>query len=145
MFRLYVEAEIRPTEDPQRVLTATRNLVPEENAKAEVVAAQRIVKIESDNVASLRRLHFLLRKERILDAARKSLLGGIGANRLEFNLNKQAAYAGRVSFSSSTGESPLGPIRFLIEYESPMSLIDWLAPKTVRGRPIREMPEPVLN
>jgi len=48
-------------------------------------------------------------------------------NRLVFYLNKQAAYAGHVSFSAPEGESPLGPIQVIIETENTDQLIDWLA------------------
>ena len=51
-------------------------------------------------------------------------------NRIVFFLNKQAAYAGHVSFSAPEGESPLGPIQVVIETENPEQVIDWLA-----GRP----------
>ena len=46
-----------------------------------------------------------------------------------FFLNKQAAYAGHVSFSAPDGESPLGPIQVVLETENPEQLIDWLAGK----------------
>jgi predicted RNA binding protein with dsRBD fold (UPF0201 family) len=44
-----------------------------------------------------------------------------------FYLNKQAAYAGHVSFSAPEGESPLGPIQVIVETENPEQLVDWLA------------------
>jgi uncharacterized protein len=49
---------------------------------------------------------------------------------MTFFLNKQAAYAGHVSFSAPEGESPLGPIQVMIETDHMEELIDWLA-----GRP----------
>jgi predicted RNA binding protein with dsRBD fold (UPF0201 family) len=49
---------------------------------------------------------------------------------VSFCLNKQVAFAGHVSFSEETAESPLGPIKINIEAESPQQLVDWLAEKT---------------
>ncbi len=80
-----------------------------------------------------------------MDAARKSLFAGVRGDLLEFSLNKQAAFAGRVSFCGSESESPLGPIRFLVGCPNPTLLIEWLAPKTVQGRPIRELPPPSFS
>jgi predicted RNA binding protein with dsRBD fold (UPF0201 family) len=53
----------------------------------------------------------------------------VEGNRIVFFLNKQAAYAGHVSFSAPEGESPLGPIQVILETENPEQLIDWLAGK----------------
>jgi predicted RNA binding protein with dsRBD fold (UPF0201 family) len=53
----------------------------------------------------------------------------VEGNRIVFFLNKQAAYAGHVSFSAPEGESPLGPIQVILETEDPEQLIDWLAGK----------------
>jgi predicted RNA binding protein with dsRBD fold (UPF0201 family) len=49
---------------------------------------------------------------------------------ISFYLNKQVAFAGHISFSEESAESPLGPIRVNIETDSPEQLIDWLAEKS---------------
>jgi predicted RNA binding protein with dsRBD fold (UPF0201 family) len=78
------------------------------------------------------RFYDLLRRERILDAARKVLFRGIQGKKIVFYLNKQVAYVGHISFSQPYGESPLGPIRVEIQCDDPQSLIDWLTPKTAK-------------
>jgi hypothetical protein len=85
---------------------------------------------ESEGQKALLRFYNLLRREQILDAARKVLFGGVMGNVICFYLNKQVAYVGHISFSQSDGESPLGPIRVEIETDNPRAVIDWLAPKT---------------
>jgi predicted RNA binding protein with dsRBD fold (UPF0201 family) len=72
----------------------------------------------------------LLRRERIRDAAHSVLLEGLSGNTITFYLNKQVAYAGRVSFSKAVAESPLGPIKVQIKCDNPRQLVEWLAPKT---------------
>ncbi len=47
-------------------------------------------------------------------------------NRIAFFLNKQVAFAGHVSFCEPEGESPLGPIRVVIEADDPAGIIDWI-------------------
>ncbi|MEM2108626.1 MAG: hypothetical protein QXL10_05020, partial [Candidatus Bathyarchaeia archaeon] len=72
----------------------------------------------------------LLRQDRIRDAARKMLFEAMHGQTISFYLNKQAAFAGHVSFSEAEAESPLGPIIVAIKCDDPRRLIDWLAPRT---------------
>lgn len=78
---------------------------------------------------SLERFRMILQRDRIRAAARSVLRRSVDGNRLVFFLNKQAAYAGHVSFSAPEGESPLGPIQVVVETETenPEQLINWLA------------------
>jgi len=78
----------------------------------------------------LTKLYNLLRRERIRDAARSIMFRGLEGNTITFYLNKQVAYAGHLSFSELTGESPLGPIKVTITCDNPRELIDWLTPRT---------------
>ncbi len=145
MFRLVVEAEIRPTEDPEKITQAFRNILPQSAPDIRAVGTTTVVHAESDSVDQLIRLHALLRRERILDAARRSLLAGISGNYLEFGLNKQAAFSGRVSFCESEAQSPLGPIRFAVQCSDPLGLVEWLTPKTVHGKPVSDLPTPSFS
>ena len=84
---------------------------------------------ETRGTDGLTKLANLLKREQILAAARKVFLGGMSETLVTFYLNKQVAYAGHVSFSQQTAESPLGPIYVKISCGNPRKLIDWLAPK----------------
>ena len=86
--------------------------------------------VDGKDQLSLERFRMILQRDRIRAAARSVLRRSVDGNRIVFFLNKQAAYAGHVSFSAPEGESPLGPIRVTIETENPEQLINWLA-----GRP----------
>jgi predicted RNA binding protein with dsRBD fold (UPF0201 family) len=79
---------------------------------------------------TLATLRNVLRRDRIRDASRKPLFQGLNADVITFYLNKQVAFAGHVSFSEANSESPLGPIKVIVESENPRELIDWLAPRT---------------
>lgn len=137
-----VEAEVRPTEDPEKVARAVRNLVDVELKVVELPELYKLVVGESSSVDSLRRLHAALRQERILDAARSYMLKNRRGNSLELKLHKQAAYAGHISLVTYDDESPLGPIRVIIASDKINDIIDWLAPPTSQGRPIWEKPPP---
>ncbi len=143
MIKIRVEAEIRPTENPHKVEQAVRNVFEPEVIWVEERGEIKVLVAESKSHRSLLKLHNLLRQERILDASRKILKKGTKGNMLIFHIHKQAAYAGRLTFATEQGESPLGPITFIIETDDPKELIDWLTPKTERGKPLweKEMPK----
>lgn len=130
--RLRVEAEVRPTEDREKVIAAVKKIFP----TIEIGQAVGSVSGESSDVASLSRLHQLLRQQAILDSARSAMRKRIRDNTTQIMLNKQVASVGRVNFTD--GESPLGPIVVTLEAPDIENLIDYLAPKTRDGRPIKE-------
>jgi uncharacterized protein len=145
VFRLTVEAVLRPTEDLEKVMLALRNILPESHPEVRTMDSVTILYEYSQSVSELSRLHAALRRERILDAARRSLFAGLSKEGLEFSLNRQAAFAGRISFCGSDEESPLGPIHFSIQCSAPARLVEWLAPKTLHGKPLQELPMPSFN
>ena len=127
---VHVEAEINPTESEDKVKTAITNVLS--NASITIKPSHRgsTLNAEAKGQDSLVKLRNLLRNDRIRDAARKALFHSIRGTTTSFCLNKQVAFAGHVSFSEETAESPLGPIRIMIETDNPRQLIEWLAEKT---------------
>jgi len=126
------EAFIYPTEDPEKVEKAIKTVFPAcsmtlENPSDEV----RILRAREIGKEALIPLQSLLRQDRIRDAARSVLMSGISNNMITFHLNKQVAFVGHISFSMPNAESPLGPITVRIKCENPISLIEWLAPRSV--------------
>ena len=123
---LKIEVEIKPTEDPEKVKIAVKNLF--ELSSMELISHQKgsLIKVKTVGKEGLTKFYMLLRQERILTAARRVLIKGVSDRNIIFYLNKQAAYMMRISFCESIGESPLGPIRVEIECDNPKALIDWL-------------------
>ncbi|OYT52066.1 MAG: hypothetical protein B6U73_00550 [Desulfurococcales archaeon ex4484_204] len=141
MFLLRVEAEVRPTEDVSKVKRSILNVVGIDSKDLKVVETpsnELLVVGESRDIKSLARFHEVLRHDRILDAARKVMLASAKGSTLVIKLHKQSAYAGHVSFITYDDESPLGPITIAIVSGKLKDIIDWLAPKTSRGRPLWE-------
>ena len=85
----------------------------------------------------------VLQRDRIRAAARAQLFRGMDEGRIVVFLNKQVAYAGHVSFSAPEGESPLGPIRLMIQSKKPVEVIDWLTSGRTTERKDRKEREPV--
>jgi len=127
-----VYAQISPTERVEKVVSAVEKIFPE------LIMDIRKDRIEAYNSTdSLRTLHRLLRDQKILDTARSVMLQGRIGKRIQFRLNKQAAFMGCVNFP--TDEEPLGSIHVQITGEE---VIDWLAPRTENGIPVKEIDSP---
>jgi hypothetical protein len=120
-----IKVKVLPTEDHEKVERAVKQLFD--------VDLEDVGGYLRGTCRNLDRLHRLLRRQRLLDAARRVFLSGIAGEGTRLFLNKQAAFAGRVNFSAT---SPLGPIEVEIVDEDIESLIDWLAPETVEGREV---------
>ena len=133
MLRLRVEAEVRPTEDPAKVEEVIKKIFP----TLQLDRVRDSLVGESAEVEALDRLHQLLRLQMILDSARSAMRRGRQGNIVRFMLNKQVATVAKVSFTD--GESPLGPIVVTLEAPDIERLIDYLAPRTHEGKPIREI------
>jgi len=124
-----IETIVYPTEDREKVIAAVGNLVfPEQVSELEIRPGIRVIRGKSSGKESLMKLQNLIRQDRIRDAARSLLHASMTANGLLFHLNKQVAFANHVSFCSTEGESPLGPITMKVECSNPTTLIEWLAP-----------------
>ncbi|MEM3536249.1 MAG: RNA-binding domain-containing protein [Candidatus Bathyarchaeia archaeon] len=127
----YIEVEINPTESEEKVRKAVQNIFSDIQTKIQLTHKGKLLTAEAKSLEALTKFYNLLRRERIRDAARGILFEGLSGKTITFCLNKQVAYAGHLSFSKETAESPLGPIKVKIVCENPRELIEWLAPKTV--------------
>lgn len=128
---VHVEAEINPTESEEKVKRAVENVFGSIPVEIKPLHKGSLLVAEAIGTETLSKLYNLLRRERIRDAARKILFEGLDEKSVSFCLNKQVAYAGHISFSKDTAESPLGPIRAKIRCENPRMLIGWLTSKDV--------------
>ncbi len=127
---IYVEAEIHPTEDPERVKQAVENILWNPEFEAKPLDGSSLLTAKAKGRESLTKIYNLLRRERIRYAARGLLFQGLRGKFLVFYLNKQVAYVGHLSFSEPEAESPLGPIRVQIQCEDPREIIEWLTKTT---------------
>ena len=123
-------SSVRPTERVEKVVSAIENIFPG------LIMDIRADRIEAYNGPdSLKTLHELLRKQEILDTARKVLLRGLVGNTTSFQLSKQAALMGFVSFPPE--EEALGSLH--VQITGGERVINWLAPETENGVPVREI------
>jgi len=132
MNNLSVHVEVNPTEDLEKVKQAVKNIFGTVTFKVESRTWGQLLIANTTGTAGLNALRNILAREQIRAAARKVLLGGMDDNSVTFYLNKQVAYAGHVSFSQKTAESPLGPISVQISCSNPRELIKWLTPRPTK-------------
>jgi len=128
-----VETEVNPTEAEEKVKIAVMNLFGDIALQTKPAFRGSVMIAEAKGQEALVKLRSLLAMDRVRAAARKVLFGSLRGNAFTFCLNKQVAFAGHVSFSQEVAESPLGPVKVMIECEDPRQLIDWLAPRTTQN------------
>jgi predicted RNA binding protein with dsRBD fold (UPF0201 family) len=125
-----VHASVRPTERVENVVSAIENIFPG------LVMDIREDRIEAyDGPDSIMTFHKLLREQKILDTARSVMTNGLVGDAVQFRLNKQAAFMGKVSFPPE--EEPLGSMH--VQITGGERVIDWLAPRTEGGVPVEEI------
>jgi predicted RNA binding protein with dsRBD fold (UPF0201 family) len=120
MIKIALYADIKPTEDPDKVKQAIQNLFPD--AQIDI----QNTKLEAHS-NTLDRFRELLKRQRIRDSARSQLLNGCGENTIIFKLNKQLAYMNKINFA--VVNHPLGEITAHITCDNPHELIDHLTNK----------------
>jgi len=122
-----ISAPVFPSEDPEKVEKAIRNIFPE----AELELADGTIEGEADFT------HFsnLIRKQKILDVTRAVMTKGQRGRKTIININKQVAFVGKISYTEE--KTVLGTIKVILEDENLEALIDMIAPNTVDGEEVR--------
>ncbi len=134
-----ITTRIHPTEDEVKVISAIKNFFPDAE-----------IEIRRDNgghvTAKAKTIdHFrnLLRRQRILDTARQEMLKNLSGNEITIFLNKQTATVSRINFSDE--DAILSPITvtFRVYGVDVQRFIDFLAPQTRDGKPVKEIDNPL--
>ncbi len=127
--RLHVKADISPTEDQEKVEKAITNVLGPLSFTVVKKRGYSHIEAEASGIESLRKLREGLARERIRDAARAMLTRwSAKREKVNFTLNRQAAYAGHLSLYQAA-HAPLGPITVEVEGE-PERVIEFLTGKT---------------
>ncbi|MCL2143685.1 MAG: hypothetical protein FWH44_05470 [Methanomassiliicoccaceae archaeon] len=122
-----VTCPVFPSEDPEKVKKAVMNIFPD----IEPILDDNMMTGETESLE-----HFAeqMRKQRILDTARSVLMKGRRGNKTTFRMNKQAAFAGKISFTEE--RTVLGTISVTISADEITGFIEEFAPKTVNGEEV---------
>ena len=106
----WIKARLQPTEDPDKVAQAIRNMFGE----IELETKQDAVSARLEGVEALSVLRGKIWQDRIRDTIKKMFTRWAEEDVLSFGLNRQAAYAGHFSLNLKR-EDPMGPIQVRVE------------------------------
>jgi uncharacterized protein len=122
--RLTLKATVSPSEDPEKVGGAMKNILGD--SEADPTLGSTTLRLVSEDEKSLVRIRDALRDRHIRSAARRQLLLSSTRRSASLMLNRQAAAAGVIAICGSPEESPLGPIYLTIESDRLEAAVDWL-------------------
>ena len=138
MIRTYAELIFHPTEVSEKLHSVLHNLfdIDEAGIKSFEKNGEDYLSAEMDGVEGLYKLFNGLRKQRIVQSARKILFGRMDTDSVSFLLNKQALLMGKYHFCHSPDESPMGPVWVEIKSDNIEKLLEYLVPETRKGIPM---------
>ena len=122
--KVTISTPLRKSEDPGKVRSAIENVLGTKGSITESFGQLKFVGSEEE---CLYPLYEAVRKRRTLAVAKRLLVNHVQEGKTHLLLNKQAAFVGTLVLCEYEDESPLGPIRMVIETEDLDSLIDWLS------------------
>jgi len=122
--KLALEAKVSPSEDPEKVLQAMKNVVGV--SQCDTAADPHSARLVTQDPRALAHIRDQLRDRHVRSAARKQMLVKSSGRSSSLMLNRQAAAAGVVALCGSPDESPLGPVYLTIESERIETVTDWL-------------------
>ena len=114
--------EIKPSEDPKKVEQAITNILGDIDVKIN----KSSISASSSNLESLEKIYESIHSHQTKNAYRRQLNQNLNIDSSWFYLNKQAAFANTVALCSESDESPLGPIKIILNSKNIEQLIDWL-------------------
>ena len=115
---------INPSEDIDKIRTAVSNVLIDMDEK--IVGNSLIA--NSNNYESLSKIYEIIRAKNIKKVYRRNLRQNIVDDSTWFYLNKQAAFANVIALCDEDNQSPLGPIKIVIQSKNIRDVIDWFVP-----------------
>lgn len=113
---------IHPSEDTEKVKQALSNILVYTN----ITINKESIKVTSSNLESLQKIYESIHLHQSANSYRRQLNQNLNENSSWFYLNKQAAYSNIVALCSESDESPLGPIKIVLNSSDIDRIIDWL-------------------
>ena len=113
---------IYPSEDPKKVEQAITNIIDDVDIKI----STEVIKATSTNLESLKKIYETIHSHKTQNTYRRQLNLNLNNESTWFYLNKQAAFANKISICSESDESPLGPIKVILDSKNIKQVLEWL-------------------
>ena len=108
---IQVFCEINPSEDPSKVKTAILNIFPD----LEISISAELLIGKSNDIGTLSNISESIHTKNTKNTYQRILKKNSNENSTWFYLNKQAAFVSTVALCNESNESPLGPIKVVLE------------------------------
>ena len=108
---IQVFCEINPSEDPSKVKTAILNIFPD----LEISISDELLIGKSNDIVTLSNISESIHTKNTKNTYQRILKKNSNENSTWFYLNKQAAFVSTVALCNESDESPLGPIKVVLE------------------------------
>ena len=109
--KVQVSCQINPSEDPSKVETAILNIFPD----LEISISDELLIGKSNDMDTLSNISESIHSKNTKNIYQRILKKNSNENSTWFYLNKQAAFVNTVSLCNESNESPLGPIKVVLE------------------------------
>ena len=109
--KVQVSCQINPSEDPSKVETAILNIFPD----LEISISDKLLIGKSNGMNTLSNISESIRSKNTKNIYQRILKKNSNENSTWFYLNKQAAFVNTVSLCNESNESPLCPIKVVLE------------------------------
>ena len=113
---------INPSEDPKKVEQAITNILVDVDVKI----TNESLRVTSTSLESLQKIYEAINSHHSKNAYRRQLNQNMSDESSWFYLNKQAAFANSIALCSESEESPLGPIKIVLNSKNIQAIIEWL-------------------
>ena len=108
---IQVFCEINPSEDPSKIKTAVLNIFPD----LKISISDELLIGKSNDIGTLSNISESIHTKNTKNTYQRILKKNSNENSTWFYLNKQAAFVSTVALCNESDESPLGPIKVVLE------------------------------
>ena len=121
--KIEIVCPVNLSEDPDKVIQAISNIFPYSNIKNENFS----IKAQSNELRSLEKIYESIISTQSQKSYTRNLENNLDGNSTWFFLNKQAAFVDQVAICDEAAESPLGPIKVILNSSNIDGIIDWIS------------------
>jgi len=121
--KIEIVCPVNLSEDPDKVIQAISNIFPHSTIKNENFS----IKAQSNELRSLEKIYESVISTQSQKSYTRNLENNLDGNSTWFFLNKQAAFVDQVAICDESEESPLGPIKVILNSSNIDGIIDWIS------------------